>query len=777
MTISDFAKLFPGAKWSSDSQFTGHCPVDGHAHGDATRSVSAGIGNGGRILVKCFAGHTAEQICGALGIRVADLFPKAQAHPLTLAELANAKKLSVDWLREHGVEDFPDGSGVAIGYHDENKRQHPRLRKRTALRAKDGSSWLGPKGVSPIPYGCWLLPAARAKRFLVVVEGESDCWALWYHDYPALGMPGATNVNSVTPDHLRGFERLFVTCERDPAGRAFPGRVARHVRKLGFKGEVLAITMPDDLKDPADLHVSGTFDDAFPAILAAATSIDEAGKPDDDESKVAEFARLSPFEFDRQSRALAKELGIREKTLREVVLKTRKRFEHSNGSGPNPTGSETSDCSNDCSNGVRTLEQLEQSARPIIEAPDVLELVKSAIGALGYAGDRNPVVLLYVAISSRCSDKPINAHVMAQSATGKSYAIDTAARLCPDEELLKLSAMSPKALIHGSDDLQHKCVILGECDSLSGLEGNAATLIRSIVEDARTDFDVVERNPETGESVTRRISKEGPTGLITSGVRELEPQLAPRVLNIQLLDTADQTREILHAEAALASGDFCEPDPVIIEQFVDFQRWLSLKPKTVAVVPYARILAEFMPVAEVRMRRDFKQLLVVIRTVAWLNQAHRSRNGAGAIVANLEDYHWARELLLSVFQSIAAGGLTDAIRATCLAVPEGEEVSEVDLVKSLGLAKSTVHYRVGRTLKSGWLENREHRKGYAYRLVRGLPLPEDQSPLPTVEELQKAFEHSPYSNGHSNGPQTTGGVGQTEQPFEGSNDSAERDYF
>ncbi len=482
-----------------------------------------------------------------------------------------------------------------------------------------------------------------------------------------------------------------------------------------------------------------------------------------DEAEIRRLADLSPFEYDRQRLDLAKEMRVRPATLDGVVEKARKRLErleHSNGSGPNRTGSGTSDRSNGCSNegGVRTLEELEQSARPIIEAPDVLELVKTAIADFGYAGDRNPVVLLYVAISSRCSDKPINAHVMAQSATGKSHAIDTAARLCPDEELLKLSAMSPKALIHGSDDLRHRCVILKECDSLSNLEGNAATLIRSIVEDARTDFDVVERNPETGESITRRITKEGPTGLITSGVRELEPQLATRVLNIQLLDTADQTREILHAEAALASGEFHGPDHKVIAQFIDFQRWLSLKPKTVAVVPYARILAESVPVAEVRMRRDFKQLLIVIRTIAWLNQCHRSRNGAGAIVANLEDYRWARELLLSVFQSIAAGGLTDAVRATCLAVPAGEEVSEADLVKSLELAKSTVHYRVMRALKGGWLENREHRKGYAYRLVRGLPLPEDQSPLPSVEKIREAFEHPPYSNGYSNGPQAIGGV-------------------
>ncbi len=491
-----------------------------------------------------------------------------------------------------------------------------------------------------------------------------------------------------------------------------------------------------------------------------------------DDARIEALARLTRFEYDRQRSDLIKEMkGVRGKTLDEVVEKARKRLERSNGHRDSSTGRGTSDRSNRCSNdsGVRTPEELEQSAKPIIEAEDVLVEVRRAIVKFGYAGDPNPVVLLYVAASSRLTDKPVNVHVIAQSAAGKNFAINSAIRLIPEEGMLKLSAMSPKALIHGDDDLRHKIVVLSECDSLSHLEGNAATLIRSIIEDARTDFDVVERDPESGRSITRRVSKEGPTGLVTSGVKELEFQLGTRVLNDYISDTPEQTRAILHAEAAVASGEAQAPELELVDRFVDFQRWLASQPKCAVVVPFASVLAKSVPVGEVRMRRDFKQLLIVTQTIALLNQHHRARNSAGAIIAAFADYKWARSLLLSSFRSIVAGGLTDAVRKTVEAIPEEGEVSEAALVRQLSLTKSTIHYRVVRALKGGWLTNLERRRGYAYRLIRGAPLPEDASPLPTIEKLEELFERGSHSNGYSNGPQTLGGEGEDATPFERSN--------
>jgi hypothetical protein len=514
--------------------------------------------------------------------------------------------------------------------------------------------------------------------------------------------------------------------------------------------------------EPGELVRNATRADELPTVADALRS------------RIAQLAELSELEYETVRVDIAQELGTRVSVLdAQVNGKRLERREHANGSADRHTWSAGSDRSNGCSNegDVRTIEELEESARPIIDAPDVLAVIESSIGGFGYAGDPLPVMLVYVALASRLTDKPVNAHILAPSASGKNYAINVAVLMMPPEAYVKLSAMSPKALIYGSDDLRHRIVVLSECDSLLNLEGNAATLVRSIIEDGRTDFDVVERDPITGKNLTRRITKDGPTGLVTSGVRELQHEMGTRILNIYLLDTPEQTRRILHAQAKLASGEAHAPDREVIGRLVDYQRWLARQPETGTVVPFASILADAVPAAEVRMRRDFKQLLAIICTIALLNQRHRVRNAEGAIIAELADYEWARKLLLSSFRSIVSGGITDAVRDTCLAVPEEKEFSEADLVKSLGLGKSTIHYRVGRALKGGWLVNLEPRRGYAYRLVRGAPLPDDSSPLPTVERLREQFEQGGCSNGYSNGSETTTATSRSEYDFESSNES------
>jgi putative DNA primase/helicase len=169
MTLDEILSRLTNVK-RSGAGHTARCP----AHDDSTNSFSIAKSGDGKLLLKCHAGCTVESICAALSIDVKDLFPApvpklakrtraaVAAKPVTLAELAEAKRLPIEFLRECGVEDFPDGSGVAIGYFDEHGEQYSRMRKRTALRAKDGSTWLGEGAL--IPYGIWKLKERRKEN-------------------------------------------------------------------------------------------------------------------------------------------------------------------------------------------------------------------------------------------------------------------------------------------------------------------------------------------------------------------------------------------------------------------------------------------------------------------------------------------------------------------------------------------------------------------------------------------------------------------------------------
>jgi len=68
--------------------------------------------------------------------------PNGAAARLTLAALAQAKRLPADFLRKLGLSDLPEG-GVGILYHDMTGCRIA-VKKRTELKAADGTYW--PKG-------------------------------------------------------------------------------------------------------------------------------------------------------------------------------------------------------------------------------------------------------------------------------------------------------------------------------------------------------------------------------------------------------------------------------------------------------------------------------------------------------------------------------------------------------------------------------------------------------------------------------------------------------
>jgi hypothetical protein len=206
--------------------------------------------------------------------------------PLTVEALARAKRLDTEFLHGLGIEDAP-GRGVLIRYFDESAREHPRTRLRTALRAKDGSKWLGPANVGPTAYGLWRITEAREKQFLLLVEGESDCWALWRAGFPALGIPGATLAKILKPEHLAEISRLYICREPDAGGDAFIKGVAQRLREINFGGEAFEFTAAP-YKDPCEAFCDnpGDFPRSIDGALRAAQPLDFKSAPPEAKSEI-----------------------------------------------------------------------------------------------------------------------------------------------------------------------------------------------------------------------------------------------------------------------------------------------------------------------------------------------------------------------------------------------------------------------------------------------------------------------------------------------------------
>lgn len=274
------ANVEEGAPWSqlvsrlrgvhgSSGHIQARCP----AHGDVHPSLSVRQVPDGRILVHCFVGCSSADIVAALGLTLADLMPPRQlALPaLTVAALAAAKRLPVGALRAFGLYDRPDGS-VGIPYRDAAGTVVA-VKRRTAVVAKDGSWW--PKGRPLLAYGLDRLGPHAEAGPVALVEGESDCWALWLHGIPAVGLPGAQSAKTMTAEWVQALSALAVVQEPDAGGTAFVAGVQQQLARLGWAGTVSVIRMPPGLKDPLALYQRGPaqFAPAWAALLAQAQPV------------------------------------------------------------------------------------------------------------------------------------------------------------------------------------------------------------------------------------------------------------------------------------------------------------------------------------------------------------------------------------------------------------------------------------------------------------------------------------------------------------------------
>jgi hypothetical protein len=151
------------------------------------------------------------------------------------------------------------------------------------------------------------------------------------------------------------------------------------------------------------------------------------------------------------------------------------------------------------------------------------------------------------------------------------------------------------------------------------------------------------------------------------------------------------------------------------------------------------MLADAVPVEDVRMRRDFQQILTVVRAHAFMHERTRKVDDKGRVVADRRDYEAAYRLLANVL-AITLDSVTDETRQTVdvvtrLIASGSKSVTYRQLMSELGLSKSGVSLRAKQAVEAGFLVNTEQRRGYPARLELGEPLPEDRPVLPAPGDL------------------------------------------
>lgn len=682
---------------STSKGWSAKCP----GHNDGHNSLSVSEGNDGRVLLKCFAGCSFEQILSSLGMAPQDLFvpttrPRAKAsrspstnhatlqhsappQGCTVEDYAKAKRLPLEFLQTLGLlnQIHLKRSALYIPYYD-SQGNEVAVRYRIGLTGENRFLWKK-KSVVQL-YGQEWLQEAKDKGYVVLVEGESDCHTLWYHHIPALGLPGASLWKEERDAPLlKDIDRIYVVIEPDQGGKA----VQEWIGKSAIRNRVFVIMLGQS-KDPSALYLEdpSSFIERWQAFMNKAESWDH---------RVSQHNR----------------------TIRE---------------------------------------QTKGACAELAHHPSLLDELCETLSKLGVAVDIRLVKLLYLVLTSRILPRPLSLAVKGPSSGGKSFIVEKVLEFFPQEAYYKLTSMSERALIYSEEPLKNRILVLIE---LAGLSGEMASyFIRSLLSENQLTYETAE---STGKGVkSRLIKREGPTGLIVTTTQlKLHPENETRLLSITVNDTPEQTRQVLRVLARSL------PPKVPLDSWHALQYWIEKGSKEI-FIPFAESLAELVPPIAVRLRRDFRVILTLIETHTLLYQAQREHNSEGALIATLDDYAAIRNLVSDLVSEGVDSTVSSTIRETVQAVQRlldnkvGDEsahtISYSLLAQALKLDKSSASRRARAGIEKGYLKNLEIRKGHSAQLTLGEPLPDDLEILPEVEVLAQRCCSSAKELGEASPP-------------------------
>jgi hypothetical protein len=405
--------------------------------------------------------------------------------------------------------------------------------------------------------------------------------------------------------------------------------------------------------------------------------------------------------------------------------------------------------------------RMKEVAGDLIGEPDILARFGTEVECVGLVGETTNAKILFLSLISRLFKRPVSVAIKGVSSGGKSFTVECVLRFFPREAYFERTGLSERALAYSNEDFRHRHLIIYEAAGMTG--DFASYLIRTLMSEGRIGYELVEKTRDGLRS--KLIEKEGPTGFVTTTTAtKLHSENETRLLSLTVTDTPEQTKAVMIALAADQSRKERAAD-----QWHALQRWLALGECRV-VVPYAKTLAELIPPAAVRLRRDFGMLLTLIRAHALLHRETRTLDDRGSIVATIADYAVVRRLVAEVIAAGIEATVPHTVRQTVEAVRGigKDEASLGDLVKVLKLDKSAVSHRVRTAIGRGYLANRETGKGRPARIVLDDPMPDTIEILPAphlldrcgVEPLKEGIAPPPSPTDADDGALDSSAVGK-----------------
>jgi DNA primase len=384
-----------------------------------------------------------------------------------------------------------------------------------------------------------------------------------------------------------------------------------------------------------------------------------------------------------------------------------------------------------------------EQALAILKRPSLLFDLKRMVQRQGVRREGRNVLLLGLAMTSRLLEDPLSVVVKGQSSAGKSFLVERVAKVFPPEEVHTWSGMSAKVLVYTKRDYRHKVLVVLE---RKGGEP-AQESMRYLQSEKLLIYEVVIKNPRTGEFETKQYRHEGPVACVTTTTEAvLQVDDENRSFSISPDESDEQTALVMKSNleqklAGTTGRKFTEDE---LLPWHNAQRLLAEQRVQVVFPKWFKAVCKKLPTRPLRMRRDWPRFLALCEAVVLLHQFQRPReqlaDGTVRLTVTLEDYAIAR----------IVG--KDALRRSLLQIPPNtmkiiEAVKRLDeyqagvtyqrIMEMTGMTYATVYKWAKPALQAGYLHYSEERvKSNVKRLREGQP-PSKEKLLPSPLDILK----------------------------------------
>jgi hypothetical protein len=250
----------------------------------------------------------------------------------------------------------------------------------------------------------------------------------------------------------------------------------------------------------------------------------------------------------------------------------------------------------------------------LLKDPNLFTRIIEDLSTLGYVGDEINKLLIYLCASSRKLDNPISVLILSQSASGKSFLVETVRQLIPEHDVVAVTSLSDQAL-HYADSLVHKFLILGEAVHNHIVDHQ----IREMLSGKELSRLVTVRNAETGALLSRIVKIPTVVAMVMSGTNyHINPENSSRCFVIHTDESREQTLRIYEHQRKKYSLEKIQTGGPTAERIIQQHHAAQqLLQKKNIVNTFAQFLD--FPVSSIRMRRDHDRFLDLIASVCFLH--------------------------------------------------------------------------------------------------------------------------------------------------------------